>query len=81
MGADQCGVPGCDWRSNADSNANPSPNHYTNSYSRADSDANADGGDIRDNLLLLESSPWPSAKCHAYPDRDLVRLDAVRWRG
>ncbi len=79
MGADQCGVPGCDWRSNA----NPSPNHYTNSYSRADSDANAnaDGGDIRDNLLLLESSPWPSAKCHAYPDRDLVRLDAVRWRG
>jgi hypothetical protein len=38
LGADQCGVPGCDWRR---SNTNPKCNSDYNSYSNGNSDCNA----------------------------------------
>src|SRR5437660_6561077 len=49
LGADQCGVPGCDWRCNT----NPKCNCDSNSYSNGNSDCNAnrdtDGNSNRDS--------------------------------
>ena len=35
MGADQCGVPGCDWRSNTNTYSNTQSHSYTNIYANA----------------------------------------------
>ena len=51
-------------------NANPDTDGNTDTNTDGNADTNTDTDQhIWHYLLLLESSPWPSAKCDAHPDR------------
>ena len=62
----------------SDSNSYGLANGYRHNCANADSFANSFGKHIRHCSLLLESSPWPSAKCNAHPDWYYGGLDVVR---
>ena len=51
LGADQCGVPGCDWRCNTNPKCNSHSNSYSNGYGNSDCNANrdTDGNSNRDS--------------------------------
>ena len=53
--------------------------NHTHNHTHSCTDANANTDQyIRHYLLLLESSPWPRAKCDAQPKWFYVGLDIVR---
>jgi hypothetical protein len=68
MGADQCGVPGCDWRR---SNTNPRCNSNSNAFSHACGDTNSNTNSHR------------HAKAHSFTkaSSDTGAKTLIRYRG
>ncbi len=61
----------------ADTFTHPNTHSYCHGYTDSDGYADTDQY-IWHYLLLLESSPWPSAKCNAHPNWYYVGLNIVR---
>ena len=62
MGADQRGVPGCDWRSNT----NPKCNSDSNSYSNGNSDCNANRDSYSNGNNNRDSNGYCYSHCNTY---------------
>jgi hypothetical protein len=55
LGADQCGVPGCDRRWNSNSNSNPNSNTYSNCHSYCNSYDNINTKANTDTKVIADS--------------------------
>jgi hypothetical protein len=81
MGADQCGVPGCDWRSNTNPKCNSHSNVYSNtngyrhakahSFTKASSDTKAQADSAGKTLM---GNQRQRRRLTPYPGKGLCRL-------
>jgi hypothetical protein len=51
VGADQCGVPGCDWRCNTNPNCNSYCNCNSDCNANRDTDGNSNSNSNRDSYI------------------------------
>src|SRR4029077_6574305 len=66
LGADQCDVPGCDWRSNT----NPKCNSDSNSYSNGNSDCNANRDTDGNRYSYSDGYGYGYIHANSYTDSD-----------